>query len=717
MKKKIENIKKSDVGKDKNNLKNANIDSEKKKKKKKKKKITKDKIENEDKIEITEKNELLENIKINKYDENEDNLISKIKSYINQRKDVMTNDLLNKYYYVDKKTPFFFIDIRMYKCICDSFLCVSLKDKIMLSNKKSNLLYEQYSVYFYNVINSKCLNTISFFLKEFFKEHELEYFENCCEIMQLTQLLFFILLTDYYFLSYSIKKYCIENFKTLFRLKNYLFNKYIKYKNKSTLSKFVLLNKMQNDNMKNDYFIFETKIINEIQNDNKIEFDNMTMHIISTKKLDKYYFISLVTKVKSYEYINDYIFLDLFKIHIFTNPCASTSSFSFSPNSILQECNKESNYNYRTVFVLSEVTNLFPSEISEQLFSYTYEIEIPPDIYTNEELEIFYIETNEKVKCLNFCDVDNLLKEEQINSVSPIYKEKDKKEDITKEYVDSPNAYENSNNKQCYINNNNNSSNIRNNSSNSGNNSVHRDYEKMNIGGSTILIEDYFTHANAMNQNDDKQIDISNEENQEILKECNKIILNDEINLVKVKSKIFTLNNKNFLKIYSNRISNYYINLNNVNNFPYIKWEIKYIDNIVIIKLKSKIANEFIFHISNNGIVLLDNGIDVLKDIYNYTLDVYTLLFLMKKKGINFLVTHIEMEKMKKVCNYHLNDEKTEENIINDILLCFRFINFYSSGINSAQYKTMKIAKGNAEILKGLLTNSLYMEYEHNTCR
>ncbi|CRH01281.1 conserved Plasmodium protein, unknown function [Plasmodium relictum] len=710
MKKIDEYVKKTKVVNEKNNIKNTNNENEKNKKKKKKKKIPKGKIEKEENIEITEKKELLDNIKINNYNETGNKLISKITSYIELREVEIQNDLLNKYY-VDKKTPFFYIDINIYKCIYDTFF-FPLKDKNL--DNKDNLFYEN-SLYFYNVINSNCLNVIFYFLKEFFREHELEYFENCCEIMQLTYLLFFILLIDYHSLNDNIKIYCIENFKMLFKIKNYLYEKYIKYINKGMLNKFILLNKIENNNKKNDFFIFETKIINEILNTNKIEFENMTIYINSSKKLEKFYFINLVIKNKSYEYINDILLLDLFKIHIFTNKNSSISSKNKSPIFSDEE---------NSIITVLEERNLFHMEELNNLFSYIYEIEIPSNIYKNQKLDVFYIESNNNVKNTKIFQVE-MLQSNKRSLVNKILLENqktevefEKKEDNTEEDYINENGFINSNaNKENFINKNdtNKKKNDMNESNRNGN------YEKKNK--EIINVNESDIYRNFLDVNDIYEIKFNyNDIKKNSIYEDNKINLNNnknenyETNLVKVASEQFMHNNKIYLKIYSNKIGNYYINLSSINNLPYTFWKIKYENNNVIIKLKSKIINEFIFHINNKGIVLLDNGIDVLKDIYNCNFDICTLLFLMKKKGINFLIENVEIKKIKKE-NYNLSNEEIEENIINDILLCFRFINFYSSNHSSDKSKIIIKLKENKKRLKQVFEDPLYIEYEDNFCK
>ncbi|SBS86420.1 hypothetical protein, conserved [Plasmodium ovale curtisi] len=702
------------AGKGKNSLKNASSENEKKKKKKKKKIISKDKVENEDKIEVTEKKELLDNFKVNTFDENMDKLLGNIIPYMEIRKGEVANVLLAKYYYVDKKTPFFFIDINVYKCMYDSFFNLPLVDNA-LSSKINNSPYDQNSIYFYNVINSKCLNTIFYFLKEFFKENELEHFENGYEIMQLTYFFFFILLTDYYTVNKNIEKYCSHNFKILFMLKNYLFQKYMKYTNESVLKKYFLLNKVENDYRKNNFFIFETKIVNELSNDNKIQFENMTICIISAKKLANPYFFSVVIKNKSYEYMNDLLFLDLFRILVFTTTNVSPSLRSPMPRSTQECCGKENDcgdntdHNTNIYLIPFNHTNSFAKEEKENAFSYVYEIEVPSHIYSNQEIEVYYIEENPKAKNTTFFESQNSpFLWDALNSLNrmcaAVEKTEEnfpKKEDAAEEDVSSSNALEDHSSNRNYA----------------FCNYTHKCNEKGYTAGEKFT-EEEITHRNTLNGYDINKSEICEQTRESPENYCNeKNFHDDEIKLVKVECEKFSINEKTYLKIYSNRISNYYINLNSIANFPYSNWEIKYTQNDVIIKLQSKISNTFTFHINNNGIVLLDNGIDVLRDTYNLPLDVYTLLFVMKKRGINFLVTDIEMKKIQTEYNYHLNNRQTEQNIINDILLCFRFITFYSSNQRSEEPKTTIRIRGNEDKLNDIFTDSLHMEYEHNFCR
>ncbi|GAW82442.1 hypothetical protein, conserved [Plasmodium gonderi] len=728
MKKKNDNTKKSVADKEKGNIKNAANENEKTKKKRKKKKITNDKIENENNVEITEKKDLLDNTKINVYNESDFMLIAKTLSYIEQQKYEIVNGLLKKYYDADKRTPFFYIDISTHKCTRDMFFPMSIEDKTIF-HKKSNKYYENSSIYFYNILNNKCLNTIFYSLKEFFKDHSIEHFENCCETMQLTYLSFFILLTSCYSLSKNIKKCCIENLKIIFKIKTYLFEKYIKYTNKNILNKLILLNKVENGNTKNAFFIYETKIINGIINDKKIEFENMTMRIISSNNVDKRYLLSLVIKTKSYEYIHDFLFLDLFKIHILSSPCLSAIS---STHDVSTSFTQVRNDHTTVPIALSSVANTFPLEEKENAFSYVFEIEVPADIYTNQELEIFYIDTYNKANCENFFPAEDLYQWGKIdcwneangevpNGKVPNLEVSNGRIEIM-EILQGEREGENIDNRIVQG--------LHRNEKQTSQNYTQKWNEK-NCNEEIIACSENSVSINVENEYNVKIRNICTGNKEASLHESTKTKTCDEINLVRVQNEQFTLNGKTYLKFYSSRISNYYISLNSIQNFPYLHWGIKYYQNNVVITLKSQRNKEFIFHINNDGIELQDNGIGVLNDLYNCTLDVYTLLFLMKKKGINFFFTSVEMEKMQKQYNYNLNNDKNAQLLINDILLCFRFMTFYSSHVSS----TNKIDEGNLENktnlkkivhvhmmgnegeLKIPLNDSLYVEYMDNFCR
>ncbi|ANQ10304.1 Uncharacterized protein PCOAH_00044680 [Plasmodium coatneyi] len=671
--------------------------TKRRKKKKKKKKIPKDKIENEDKVEITEKKELVDNIKINTYNENDDKLVRKIISYMEQEKEEMVHNLLNKYYDADKKTPFFYIDMNIHQCIYGVFFPLSTKDK-SLSHKKMNMYYENSCMYFYNVTNNKCLNTIFHFLKEFFKEHALHHFENCCQMMQSTYLFFFILLTDYFLVSPNVWHYCAENFKILFKLKTYLFEKYIKHTNKIILNKFILLNRAENGNRRNAFFLSETKIINGIKNENKIEFSNMTMSIISPNHVDKRYFLTLVIKTKSYEYMDDFIFLDLFKIHILSNPCVSASSGMGQMASPPNHCSDDRSNSSTPYVALSDVENSFPLEEKQNAFSYIYEIEIPNGIYNDDELEIFYIDTNKKVNCANFFPVDDLhqlgegphLRGAHAEMPNGEGAEVEKRQNVTEEESSDNLVSQHINNKENL----------------SPKDATPKWSEELTSAKRNIRVS-------VQNGEHVKTCDVDRGKEENTLTECSKEKPYDEINIVKVQSEKISLNDKTYVRIYSNRISNYYINLNSVTNFPYLQWEIKYCENKVVAMLRSRNGMSFIFHIDDYGMQLQDNGVDVLKDLYNCTLDVYTLLFLMKKKGINLLVTNVEVEKMLEKGKYHLPQDQTEELLINDVLLCFRFMAFHSVEVDLTNGTKSKMVVS----VKGPLADSLHVEYEENCCR
>ncbi|EUD69277.1 hypothetical protein C922_00140 [Plasmodium inui San Antonio 1] len=668
-----------------------------------------DKIENEDKVEITEKKELVDNIKINTYNESDDKLVRKIFSYIEQEKEEMVHNLLNKYYDADKKTPFFYIDMNIHQCIYGVFFPLSTKDK-SLSHKRTNMYYESSCMYFYNVMNNKCLNTIFRFLKEFFKEHALHHFENCCEMMWSTYLFFFILLTDYFLVSPNVRQYCAENFKILFKLKTYLFEKYTKHTNKIILNKFILLNREENGNRKNAFFFSETKIINGIINENKIEFSNMTMSIISSNHIDKRYFLTLVIKAKSYEYMDDFIFLDLFKIHILSNPCLSRSSGSGRLDSSPNHCCDDRSNSFPYV-ALSDIANSFPLDEHQNAFSYIYEIELPSDIYTDGELEIFYIDTNKKVNCTNFFPVDDLHQmgegphlhgahDEMPNGKGA---EVEKRQNATEEPTIDNLGSQHMHNKENL----------------SPKDAPPKSCEEKNKNGEVTSAKRNI-RISVQNEEHVKTCDMSTGKKENTLHESSKKKPYDEINVVKVQSEKFALNDKTYVRIYSNRISNYYINLNSITNFPYLQWEIKYCENKVVAMLRSRNGKSFIFHIDDYGMELQDNGIDVLKDLYNCTIDVYTLLFLMKKKGINLLVTNVELGKMLEEERYHLPEDQTEELLINDILLCFRFMAFHSVEVNLANATKSKImvhVRGDKQKVKGPLADSLHVEYEENCCR
>ncbi|EDL46017.1 hypothetical protein, conserved [Plasmodium vivax] len=708
MKKKNDSFKKPIVGKEKSNVKNAASENEKTKKKKKKKKIPKDKIENEDKVEITEKKELVDNIKINTYNESDDKLVGKIISYMKQEKEEMVHNLLNKYYDADKKTPFFYIDINIHQCIYGVFFPLSTKDK-SLSHKKTNRYYDSSCMYFYNVTNNKCLNIIFHFLKEFFKEHALHHFENCCEMMQSTYLFFFILLTDYFLVSPNVRQYCAENFKILFKLKTYLFEKYIKHTNKIILNKFILLNRAENGNRKNAFFFSETKIINGIINENKIEFSNMKMSIISSNHVDKRYFLTLVIKAKSYEYMDDFIFLDLFKIHILSNPCVSASSGRGEMETPPNHCSDDRS-NSSPYVAFSDVANSFPLEEQQNAFSYIFEIELPSDIYTDGELEIFYIDTNKKVNCVNFFPADDLhqlggphLHGAHAEMPNGEGADVEKRQNATEEESTDNLGSQHMHNKENL----------------SPKDATPKWSEEKNKSEEATSAKRNI-RISVQNGEHIKTCDMSTGKKENTLHECSEKKPYDEINVVKVQSEKISLNDKTYVRIHSNRISNYYINLNSVTNFPYLQWEIKYCENKVVAMLRSQNGKSFIFHIDDYGMELQDNGVDVLKDLYNCTLDVYTLLFLMKKKGINLLVTNVEVGKMLEKEGYHLAEDQTEDLLINDILLCFRFMAFHSVEVNPAnatKSKMMVHVRGDGQKVRGPLTDSLHVEYEENFCR
>ncbi|CDU19944.1 conserved Plasmodium protein, unknown function [Plasmodium yoelii] len=651
MKKRIENIQINDEKK-KNNLKNIGEKNEKGKIKIKKKKIPKIKIENEAKVEdIEKKNDILDNVRISTYDEYDDKLINKMGSYIETTKEGIETNLFKKYYSLNKNVPLFYIDINIYKCVYNSFFTKYIHNK-ELNDTHNGVNYKIKSLYFYNILNSKSINIIYHFFKEFFKEYELSSFQNCCEMFQMTYLFFFILFTDYYTISPNMRSYCLENFKILFILKNYLFKKYIKYTNKILFKKYILLNQLENDIKKNDFFTIENSIITEILNSNdKIQFETATLYMTPSKKTYNMHFVSLLIKNKSYEYINNHIFIDLFKINIFTNQSSlSNSSLDASTKNTekVENCFGENN---NTHFSKANTINLLPIDETNNICSYVFEIEIPSYIYNDHCMEIFYVQVNQNVKQLNLSAPEKFLHLNKKNEI-----------------------------------------------------------------GETVFIDN-------MNDtiNDDDQVEQKTnnciEDEKYNKNEYDTLNSHDKINLIKIESEQVSINNKPYLKIYNNKVGNYYISLNSISNFPYTKWEITYIQNTVIIKIQSKIANQFIFHINNDGIILQDNGIGVLSDIFNQPLDVYALLFLMKKRGINLLVTDVEIGKMKKKYDYDFNFDNTEESIINDILLCFRFINFYSSNIKTVESKTTINIKGNANFPNNPFTDLIFMEYESRFCR
>ncbi|CAD2111741.1 hypothetical protein YYG_04455 [Plasmodium vinckei petteri] len=651
MKKRIENSQINDEKK-KTNLKNIGEKNEKDKIKIKKKKIPKIKIENEAKVEdIEKKNDLLDNIRINTYDEYDDKLINKMGSYMEKTKEGIENNLFKKYYSLNKNIPLFYIDINIYRCVYDSFFTKCIHNK-ELNDTQNDVNCDMKPTYFYNILNSKSINVIYHFFKEFFKEYELASFQNCCEMFQMTYLFFFILFTDYYTISPNVRMYCLENFKILFILKNYLFKKYIKYINKMLLKKYILLNKLENNIIKNDFFTIENSIITEVLNSNdKIQFETATIYMIPSKKPYNMHFVSLLIKNKSYEYINNHIFIDLFKINIFTNQSSlpnSSLDASTKNTGKVENCIGENN---NTHFPQVNTINLLPIDETNNLFSYVFEIEIPSYIYNDHYMEVFYVQVNQNVKQLNLSVPEKFLHLNKKNEMNEI------------DFIDNVNSTINDGDQ------------VENKTNN--------------------CIEDEQNNKN----------------------QCDTLNSHDKINLVKIESEQVSINNKTYLKIYNNKVGSYYISLNSISNFPYVKWKITYIQNTVIIKIQSKIVNEFIFHINNDGIILQDNGIDVLNDIFNQPLDVYTLLFLMKKRGINFLVTDVEISKMKKKYGFDFNFDNTEESIINDILLCFRFINFYSSNLKTVESKTTINIKGNTNFPNNPFTDLIFMEYESCFCR
>ncbi|SOV25362.1 conserved Plasmodium protein, unknown function [Plasmodium sp. DRC-Itaito] len=728
-----------------NNI-NNNKPIDNKKKKKKKKKVTKDKIQKEEHVEITEKKELVENYKINTYDESDNKISSHIVLYIKLKEEEKLNDLL-KTYYNDKYNPLFYIEFDIDICIYNIFFTLSNSKGLCMNNKNDYmLLRKKQSIYFYNILNCKCLNTILYYLKEFFKDYQMDDFENVCETLQLTYFFFFLLWIDTHELYNNIiKKFCLDSFKIIFMFKYYLYEKYISYNNKCILNKFMLLNKIENENYHNDFFSFENKLICNLSCNNEFIFEHLSIKIYSPVNLEKRYFMSILIKNKSYEYINDMLFLELFKVHIITNSNINDKDKLINtPNDISNICHNTicrdmngtiiSSFNLKdssSVLLLNDYKkSIFELEEKNNNFKYEYIVEMPDYLYDHDEVDVCFIEYKNNVKYRHLCEAEILLQtKNETLFVNPNmiktyngmdtngYKEENKREG----YLISPNIEEiniintNGENKQDNITTMNDNICLLNTNMD--------DNKKMQIGKDNENLENnnnininnmnncYINSPNNLNLNDEYESTLLYNE---------RLFNNNEINIWKVQNKKFKLNNKTYLKIYSKRIGNYYINLNNINNIPYKNWSIEFMDNIIIIKIRNKMDIEFVFHITSYGILLIDNKIDILKDLYNIFLDVPMLLLLMKKKGINLLITNIEIQKMMSE-KYFVEIDKTEQNIIHDILLSFKFMNFYSSNEkldNSRMIIKLKMNETNVmNKLGGILNESIDIIYGKTHCR
>ncbi|CZU00340.1 hypothetical protein PFUGPA_04177 [Plasmodium falciparum Palo Alto/Uganda] len=732
-----------------------------KKKKSKKKKVPKDKIQKEEHVEITEKKELVENYKINTYDESDNKLLSHIVLYIKLREEEKLNELLQKYY-KDNYNPLFYIECDIDVCIYNIFFTLSNSNGLYMDNKNDYmLLKKKQSIYFYNILNCKCLNTILYYLKEFFKDYKMDDFENVCETLQLTYFFFFLLWKDTYELYNNIiKRFCLDTFKIISMFKYYLYEKYISYKNKCILNKFVLLKKIESENYHNDFFSFENKVICNLSCKNEIIFEHLNIKIYSPVNLEKKYFISILIKNKSYEYIKDMLFLDLFQVHIITNSNLNNKDKLINtPNDISNICHNTmcndlngtiiSSLNLKDntdVLLLKDYKkSVFESEEKNNNLKYEYIIEMPHYIYDNDEIDVCFIEFKNKIKYRHLCEAEILLhtKNETLfvnpNMIKTYngmdtneYKEENKREEyfisskleemnilsthgeykqdiLTKMNDDICYDIKVGDNKEMHMGKS--YENLENTKKKNNNNIYNNNNNNSNIYNNNINNNGYIHTRKSLNLNDEYESNL-------LYNEC--LINNNEINIWRVQNTKFKLNNKTYLKIHSKRIGNYYIDLNNIKNVPYKNWSIEFMDNIIIIKIINIMNIEFEFHITRDGILLMDNKIDILKDLYNILFDVPMLLLLMKKKGINFLVTNIEIQKMMSE-KYFVENDETEQNIIHDILLCFKFMNFYSSNENLDNSKTIiKIKIHETSImdkLGGILNEPIDIIYEKTHCK
>ncbi|SPJ13005.1 conserved Plasmodium protein, unknown function [Plasmodium sp. DRC-Itaito] len=737
-----------------------------KKKKNKKKKVPKDKIPKEEHVEITEKKELVENYRINGYDESDNKLLSHIVLHIKLREEEKLNKLLKKYY-KDKYNPLFYIECDIDICIYNIFFTLSNSKGVYMNNTNNyTFLKKKQSIYFYNILNCKCLNTILYYLKEFFKDYKMDDFENVCETLQLTYFFFFLLWKDTYELYNNIiKSFCLDTFKIISMFKYYLYEKYISYKNKCILNKFMLLKKIENENYHNDFFSFENKVICNLSCRNEIIFEHLNIKIYSPVNLQKKYFISILIKNKSYEYIKNMLFLDLFQVHIITNSNMNDKDKLINiQNDISNICHEtmsaDMNSNITLSFNLKDSSDalllkdykkgIFQLEEKNNNFKYEYIIEMPDYIYDNDEVDVCFIEYKNKVKYKHLCEAEILLhtKNETLfvnpNMIKTCngmdtneYKEESKREGfLFSSKVEEMNIlsahgeykqdiFTKMNDDICFNtkvgdnknmqmgifyekleNTNNNNNNDNNNDNNNNDNITYN-----NIYNNNNINNCYINTHKSLNLNDECESSLLYNEG---------LINNNEINIWRVQNTKFKLNNKTYLKIHSKKIGNYYINLNNIKSIPYKYWSIEFMDNIIIIKIKNKMNIEFEFHITSDGILLIDNKIDILKDLYNILFDVPMLLLLMKKKGINFLVTNIEIQKMMSEKYFVLNDE-TEQDIIHDILLCFKFMNFYSTNEkldNSRMIIKIKIHETSImDKLGGILNEPIDIIYEKTHCK
>ncbi|SOV83672.1 conserved Plasmodium protein, unknown function [Plasmodium sp. gorilla clade G3] len=681
-----------------------------KKKKTKKKKVIKDKIPKEEHVEIIEKKELVENYKINTYDESDNKLFNHIVLYIKLREEKKLNELLKKYY-KDEYNPLFYIECDIDVCIYNICFTLSNSKGSNMNNKNDNMsLKKKQFIYFYNILNCKCLNTILYYLKEFFKDYKMDDFENVCETLQLTYFFFFLLWKDTYEICNNIiKTFCLDTFKIISMFKYYLYEKYINYKNKCILNKFVLLKKIESENYHNDFFSFENKVSCNLSCINEIIFEHLNIKIYSPVNLEKKYFISILIKNKSYEYIKDMLFLDLFQVHIITNSNINDKNKLINiHNDISNICHntmcRDMNGNIMPSFNLNDSSDvlllkdykksIFELEEKNNNFKYEYIVEMPDYLYDNDEVDVCFIEYKNKVKYKHLCEAEILLHAKNetlfvnpnmIITYNGIDKNEYKEENKREGYLILPNMEE--------MNIVSSHGEYRENIFTTMNHDIFfntkvDDTKKMQMEKYYEKLEHTNTNTNTNTNNNNNNIyncyintpnslNLNDEYESSLL--YNEVLINNnEINIWKVQNTKFKLNNKTYLKIHSKRIGNYYINLNNIQSIPYKNWSIEFMDNIIIIKIKNKMNIEFVFHITSDGILLIDNKIDILKDLYNILFDVPTLLLLMKKKGINFLVTNIEIQKLMSE-KYFVENEETEENIIHDILLCFKFMNFYST--------------------------------------
>ncbi|KNG78815.1 hypothetical protein PFMG_04940, partial [Plasmodium falciparum IGH-CR14] len=522
-----------------------------KKKKSKKKKVPKDKIQKEEHVEITEKKELVENYKINTYDESDNKLLSHIVLYIKLREEEKLNELLQKYY-KDNYNPLFYIE-------CD------------------------------------------------IDDYKMDDFENVCETLQLTYFFFFLLWKDTYELYNNIiKRFCLDTFKIISMFKYYLYEKYISYKNKCILNKFVLLKKIESENYHNDFFSFENKVICNLSCKNEIIFEHLNIKIYSPVNLEKKYFISILIKNKSYEYIKDMLFLDLFQVHIITNSNLNNKDKLINtPNDISNICHNTmcndlngtiiSSLNLKDntdVLLLKDYKkSVFESEEKNNNLKYEYIIEMPHYIYDNDEIDVCFIEFKNKIKYRHLCEAEILLhtKNETLfvnpNMIKTYngmdtneYKEENKREEyfisskleemnilsthgeykqdiLTKMNDDICYDIKVGDNKEMHMGKS--YENLENTKKKNNNNIYNNNNNNSNIYNNNINNNGYIHTRKSLNLNDEYESNL-------LYNEC--LINNNEINIWRVQNTKFKLNNKTYLKIHSKRIGNYYIDLNNIKN-------------------------------------------------------------------------------------------------------------------------------------------------------